>query len=91
MTSDKLAQKIQEFTGENHLHFFDAIAPIVEKESINFDIAWYQNRYDKGEACYINCPMNKEQYEKFYKFLTSAEKIELKTFSSICGSGSLIK
>ena len=80
LTSEKLANNIQEFTGESHLHFFDAIAPIVEKESINFDIAWYQNRYDKGEACYINCPMNKEQYEKFYEFLTSAEKIELKTF-----------
>lgn len=80
LTSDNFTKSIQEFTQEENLHFFDAIAPIVEKESINFDIAWYQNRYDKGEPCYINCPMNKEQYLKFYEYLISAEKIELKSF-----------
>ena len=62
------------------MHFFDAIAPIVEKDSINFDIAFYASRYDKGEASYINCPMNKEQYEKFYSILINAPKIELKEF-----------
>ncbi|MBS4760199.1 MAG: methylenetetrahydrofolate--tRNA-(uracil(54)-C(5))-methyltransferase (FADH(2)-oxidizing) TrmFO [Clostridium sp.] len=80
LTSDALAQDIKKFTGSEHLHFFDAIAPIVEKESINFDIAFYASRYDKGEASYINCPMNKEQYEKFYEILTNAPRIELKTF-----------
>lgn len=80
LTSPKLASEIQNLTGENHLYFFDAIAPIVEKESINFDKAFYQNRYNKGEACYINCPMNKEEYLNFYNILINAPKIELKTF-----------
>lgn len=80
LTSDDLANKIQEFTKSEHLHFFDAIAPIVEKDSINFDIAFWASRYDKGEASYINCPMDKEQYTKFYEILTNAERIELKEF-----------
>ena len=80
LTSDTLSNDIKNFTKENHLHFFDAIAPIIEKDSINFDIAFYGSRYDKGEASYINCPMNKEQYEKFYEFLINAPKIELKEF-----------
>ena len=80
LTSDDLANKIQEFTKSDHLHFFDAIAPIVEKDSINFDIAFWASRYDKGEASYINCPMDKEQYTRFYEILTNAERIELKEF-----------
>ena len=80
LTSDNLANSIKEFTKTEHLHFFDAIAPIVEKDSINFDVAFWASRYDKGEASYINCPMNKEQYEKFYQILTTAERIELKEF-----------
>jgi len=80
LTSDSLADSIKSFTQAEHLHFFDAIAPIVEKESINFDIAFWASRYDKGEASYINCPMNKEQYEKFYNYLINAPKIELKEF-----------
>lgn len=80
LTSDALANSVKEFTQSEHLHFFDAIAPIVEKESINFDKAFWASRYDKGEASYINCPMNKEQYEKFYNILINAPKIELKTF-----------
>lgn len=80
LTSDALAGSIKEFTQSEHLHFFDAIAPIVEKDSINFDVAFYANRYDKGDATYINCPMNKEQYEKFYNILINAPKIELKAF-----------
>lgn len=80
LTSDLLADKIKEFTENEHLHFFDAIAPIVEKDSIDFDKAFYASRYDKGEASYINCPMNKEQYEKFYDILINAPKIELKEF-----------
>lgn len=80
LTSEALANSIKEFTQNEHLHFFDAIAPIVEKDSINFDVAFYANRYDKGDATYINCPMNKEQYEKFYDILINAPKIELKEF-----------
>ncbi len=80
LTSSDLAEKIKEFTKSEHLYFFDAIAPIIEIDSINFDIAFWQNRYNKGEASYINCPMDKEQYEKFYEILTTAPRIELKEF-----------
>lgn len=80
LTSDELAEDIKSFTGSEHLHFFDAIAPIVEKDSIDFEKAFYASRYDKGEASYINCPMNKEEYAKFYEILTNAPKIELKEF-----------
>lgn len=80
LTSDALAENIKTFTESEHLHFFDAIAPIVEKDSIDFNKAFYASRYDKGEASYINCPMNKEQYEKFYNILINAPRIELKEF-----------
>lgn len=80
LTSDSLADSIKKFTESEHLHFFDAIAPIIEKDSINFDKAFYASRYNKGEASYINCPMNKEEYEKFYEFLINAPRIELKEF-----------
>ncbi len=76
LTSDKLANSIQKFTKSEHLHFFDAIAPIVEVDSINFDKAFWGSRYDKGEASYINCPMNKDEYEKFYNILINAPRIE---------------
>lgn len=80
LTSDKLADDIKNFTQSEHLHFFDAIAPIVERDSIDFDKAFYASRYDKGEASYINCPMNKEEYAKFFDILINAPKIELKSF-----------
>jgi len=80
LTSDSLAESVKNFTKNEHLHFFDAIAPIIEKDSINFNKAFYASRYNKGEASYINCPMNKEEYEKFYNFLINAPKIELKEF-----------
>ncbi len=80
LTSELLSKKIQEFLGEQYLFFFDAIAPIVEKNSINFDKAFYLNRYNKGGKDYINCPMNKEEYENFYNILINSPKIELKTF-----------
>ena len=76
LTSDKFAEAIKEFTQSEHLHFFDAIAPIVEVESINFDKAFWASRYDKGEASYINCPMSKEEYENFYNILINAPRIE---------------
>ena len=77
LTSDKLADSIKEFTQSEHLHFFDAIAPIVEKDSINFDKAFWASRYDKGEASYINCPMNKCEYDPSLS-KTDAEKAALK-------------
>lgn len=80
LTSDNLSQNIKEFIGEDYLYFFDAIAPIIEKDSINFEKAFYLNRYNKGDADYINCPMNKEEYENFYNILINSPKIELKTF-----------
>ena len=75
LTSDNLAVEIKNFIGEDYLYFFDAIAPIIEKDSIDFSKAFYLNRYNKGNADYINCPMTKEEYEKFYSIL-----IELKSF-----------
>ena len=80
LTSESLANSIKEFTQSEHLYFFDAIAPIVEKDSINFDKAFWASRYDKGEASYINCPMNRQEYENFYNILINAPKIELKEF-----------
>lgn len=80
LTSSKFAESIKNFTNSEYLHFFDAIAPIVEVDSINFDIAFWASRYDKGEASYINCPMNKKQYEKFYNILINAPKIEKHDF-----------
>lgn len=80
LTSKDLADSIKTFTKKEHLYFYDAIAPIVEKDSIDFDKAFYASRYDKGEASYINCPMNKEEYERFYNYLITAPRIEQKEF-----------
>lgn len=80
LTSDTLASNIKNYLGEEYLYFFDAIAPIIEKDSVDFKKAFYLNRYNKGNADYINCPMNKEEYEKFYDILINAPKIELKSF-----------
>lgn len=80
LTSESLAASIQALTGQEQLHFFDAAAPILTRDSINMDIAFEKSRYDKGDGAYINCPMNKDQYEKFWQALISAEKVELKEF-----------
>lgn len=82
LTSDSLCNEIKKLTGEENFHFFDAIAPIVKKESINFNRAFYASRWDKGDADFINCPMEKEEYENFYNILTTAEKIPLKSFEA---------
>jgi len=79
LTSDALAEKIRELCGEG-LSFFDAAAPIVTAESIDFTKAFFQTRYDKGDADYINCPMDKEEYERFYEALVNAESAPLKEF-----------
>lgn len=79
LTSDELSQSIIEHTKQENLAFFDAIAPIVFKESIDFSKAWRQSRYDKGEGKdYVNCPMDKEQYDEFIKDLREGEKTEFK-------------
>ncbi len=80
LTSEKLAENIKSFTGEKELYFYDAAAPIIEKSSINFNIAFMGDRYGKGDSNYINLPMNKEEYEKFYNELINAEVVELKDF-----------
>lgn len=80
LTSYELSDNIKNVFGEDYLYFFDAIAPIVEKDSINFEKAFYMNRYNKGSADYINCPMTKEEYERFYNVLINAPRIELKSF-----------
>ncbi len=79
LTSDKLSQSIAKHSGEKNLAFFDAIAPIVFKDSINLSVAWFQSRYDKGNGSdYINCPLTKEQYYEFVSDLIKAEKTEFK-------------
>lgn len=97
LTSEPLAKEIQEITGQDKLYFYDAAAPIVTKESINFNIAFYGNRYEQEkkkdetaeewkkrlenqDASYINLPMSKEEYEKFYNELINAEIVTLHDF-----------
>ena len=80
LTSPALTQNLQQFTGMEYMSFFDAASPIVVGESINRDVAFLASRYDKGEAAYLNCPMNKEQYLEFQQTLCQAEQAELKDF-----------
>jgi methylenetetrahydrofolate--tRNA-(uracil-5-)-methyltransferase len=87
LTSPALAEAICELTGEESLAFFDAIAPIVHRESINFDIAWFQSRYDKAGpagdgADYINCPLDRAQYESFVDALLAGDKTEFKEWEA---------
>ncbi|GBF58138.1 methylenetetrahydrofolate-tRNA-(uracil-5-)-methyltransferase TrmFO [Candidatus Phycosocius bacilliformis] len=87
LTSEALARAVQGVTGEDELAFFDAIAPIVHRDSIDFDIAWFQSRWDKvgpeGDgADYINCPLNKEEYEAFIDALLAGEKTSFKEWES---------
>ncbi len=80
LTSPALADDLQRFTGIQYMSFFDAASPIVVGESIDRDIAFKASRYDKGEAAYLNCPMNREQYLAFWQALCAAEQAELKDF-----------
>lgn len=80
LTSDSLAKTIHDFTAEDTFHFYDAAAPIIEKDSIDFSKAYYKSRYDKGEASYINCPMNADEFEVFYDALIHAECVNLHDF-----------
>lgn len=80
LTSDKLAKSIKELCSSEYLSFFDAAAPIISAESINMDIAFFASRYNKGDADYINCPMDEEQYKNFYNELINGEVAPLKEF-----------
>ena len=80
LTSDAMSDAIGKYFGTEHLHFFDAAAPLVTYESIDMTKAWWQSRYDRGNADYINCAMNKEEYEAFLKELISAEEAEVHGF-----------
>ncbi|NLV63397.1 MAG: methylenetetrahydrofolate--tRNA-(uracil(54)-C(5))-methyltransferase (FADH(2)-oxidizing) TrmFO [Clostridiaceae bacterium] len=80
LTSDVLSVEISKLVGDESLYFFDAAAPIVKKDSINMEKAFAASRYNKGSDDYINCPMNKEEYTKFYNALISAETAEVKDF-----------
>ncbi len=86
LTSEPLAHAIRALTGEDFLAFFDAIAPVVHKDSIDFSVAWFQSRYDKhgpeGGADYINCPLDEEQYRAFVEALLSGEKTSFKEWES---------
>ena len=81
LTSDALSQAIGEYFGETgYLHFFDAAAPLVTAESVDMNLAWWQSRYDRGTPDYVNCAMNKEEYEAFWQALTTAQEAEVHGF-----------
>ena len=80
LTSDELHENIAKLVGYDYMYFFDAVAPIVTYESIDMNKCFLASRYNKGEAAYINCPMNKEEFEAFYDFLIHAEKTESHEF-----------
>lgn len=80
LTSEALSAKLKELSGEDYLYFYDAAAPIIEKDSIDMNKVYLKSRYDKGEAAYLNCPMTEEEFDRFYEALTSAETVPLKEF-----------
>lgn len=80
LTSPELADALQRFTGEQYLYFYDAAAPILEKDSIDMERVFMASRYDKGEAAYINCPMDEAEFSTFYEALITAERAPLKDF-----------
>ena len=80
LTSDALSQAIGQYFGADYLHFFDAAAPLVTAESVDMEKAWWQSRYDRGTPDYVNCAMNKEEYEAFIRELVSAEEAPVHGF-----------
>jgi len=81
LTSDALAETLQSLLGEDSdLHFYDAAAPLVSAESVDMEKAWFGSRYDKGTADYVNCPMDKEEYDTFWEALTTAQEAEVHGF-----------
>ncbi|HZH58153.1 MAG TPA: FADH(2)-oxidizing methylenetetrahydrofolate--tRNA-(uracil(54)-C(5))-methyltransferase TrmFO [Metabacillus sp.] len=80
LTSKNLSEQLKALTGEEYLYFYDAAAPIVEKDSIDMDKVYLKSRYDKGEAAYLNCPMTEEEFDRFYEALIAAETVPLREF-----------
>ncbi|MCF8564744.1 FADH(2)-oxidizing methylenetetrahydrofolate--tRNA-(uracil(54)-C(5))-methyltransferase TrmFO [Alicyclobacillus tolerans] len=80
LTSPSLSESIKSFTGDEYLYFFDAAAPIVQRDSIDMDKVYFASRYNKGEAAYINCPMTEEQFQDFYQALIEAETAPVHDF-----------
>ncbi|MFC0271283.1 FADH(2)-oxidizing methylenetetrahydrofolate--tRNA-(uracil(54)-C(5))-methyltransferase TrmFO [Metabacillus herbersteinensis] len=80
LTSKSLSEQLKTLTGEEYLYFYDAAAPIIEKDSIDMNKVYLKSRYDKGEAAYLNCPMTEEEFDRFYEALISAETVPLKEF-----------
>ncbi|MZP30524.1 methylenetetrahydrofolate--tRNA-(uracil(54)-C(5))-methyltransferase (FADH(2)-oxidizing) TrmFO [Heliobacterium undosum] len=80
LTSPALSQSIQGLTGEDYFYFYDAAAPIVDAESVDLSVAFWASRYDKGDADYLNCPMDESEYDRFYEALVTAEAHPLKEF-----------
>ncbi|TDL83342.1 FADH(2)-oxidizing methylenetetrahydrofolate--tRNA-(uracil(54)-C(5))-methyltransferase TrmFO [Peribacillus frigoritolerans] len=80
LTSKALSEQLKALTGEEYLYFYDAAAPILEKDSIDMDKVYLKSRYDKGEAAYLNCPMTEEEFDRFYDALVEAETVPLKEF-----------
>ncbi|MEO2153644.1 MAG: FADH(2)-oxidizing methylenetetrahydrofolate--tRNA-(uracil(54)-C(5))-methyltransferase TrmFO [Aquificota bacterium] len=84
LTSENLSEDIKKKLGAEYLHFYDAIAPIVDAETVDFSKGWWGSRYNKGGADYFNCPLTKEEYEKFVEELLKAQKVEPKDFEKAC-------
>ncbi|GIQ68655.1 methylenetetrahydrofolate--tRNA-(uracil-5-)-methyltransferase TrmFO [Xylanibacillus composti] len=80
LTSPALSERLQALTGESYFYFYDAAAPIIEKDSIDMSKVYLASRYDKGEAAYLNCPMTEEEFSRFYEELIQAEAVPLKDF-----------
>lgn len=83
LTSDALANHLRRFTRAEHLYFYDAISPIVDGETINYEMVFRASRYNKGGSDYVNCPMNEPEYDRFYEALLAAEKVPLRSFEKI--------
>lgn len=83
LTSDALSREIQRITGSGHLAFYDSISPIVDAESIDMDRVYFAARWEKGTADYINCPMDREEYDRFYEALLAAEQAESKEWEKL--------
>jgi methylenetetrahydrofolate--tRNA-(uracil-5-)-methyltransferase len=83
LTSSALSDQIAKLTGSGHLAFYDSISPIVETDSIDMSKVYYKARWDKGSADYINCPMNREEYDRFYDALVAAENVEEKDWEKL--------
>ncbi len=83
LTSDALSLEIARLSGSSHLFFYDSISPIVEADSVDMSKVYLAARYDKGTADYINCPMSKEEYDRFYDALVAAESVEAKEWEKL--------